>query len=196
MKSLKIAFLSLSVTLAASAAQAGLLLEPYLGYGFGTVEAKQNSGATAKSTLTMPVLGGRVGYEGFLVHAAIDYSLPLGGTSKGDSGGAEDADISGGSSLFAVVGVHIPLFRFWGGYGIIYDLTLKDDGAETTYKGTALKAGVGFTGLPFVALNLEYIMGTTDKLKTSSGETSVSDLGYSSVKSNLVLLSVSMPFDL
>lgn len=179
MKSLKHGILAVAVVFSASAAQAGLLLEPYLGYTMGTFEDSDGK-------LTSPVLGARVGYSAVLLSFGVDYSMYTGGKVKDDN---SDVDASG-SQAFAFVGVGVPLIRAWVGYGVMNDLKLKNSGGESTYTGTAMKAGVGFTGLPFVSLNAEYIMNDYNKLKTPLGE------GDTDAKGSEIRLSASLPFDL
>lgn len=178
MRFMKMALAACSTLLFVNAAQADLLLEPYLGYTMGTAE--QGSDKWDSNNM---VLGGRVGYSALVLQAGFDYSIASGAKFKGKDG---VADIEGdGSQLYAFVGGDFPLLRAWAGYGMMNEFKVKD-GAKLT--GSAVKVGAGFTGLPFLSINAEYIMATFDK----SDGNSLSD----NLKNNTLMLSVSAPFEL
>lgn len=174
-------------------AKAGLLLEPYLGYGFGKFEQATAFGNSDADT-TGTTLGARVGYTfpAFL-WLGLDYSMLLSGEAKGDN---STSDIEG-SSLYAVAGIDFPiLLRAYIGYGFLHELKVKGT-PESTYEGSAMKLGVGFTGLPIVSLNLEYIMADYDKVKGGGSDASIGSGNLiTEAKSSTVMLSVSAPFDL
>lgn len=158
-----------AVTFTSAPAKAGLLLEPYIGYGIGTIGEGAGEG-----DLKAPYLGARVGMTFPILFLAADYMMPVGGE-------VEDADLDGGGDLFAVVGASLPLLRAYAGYGFVR--SLKFDGGGELEDGNAIKLGVGTTILPFVAINFEYITG---KYEEGSAETD----------SSLMMLSASVPFDL
>jgi hypothetical protein len=176
-------------------AHAGLLLEPYVGYEMGSAEVS-SSGLTAKYDTSGITVGGRVGFTMPIFFAALDYSM-ANGKANLTSGPGTSPDLSR-SSLFAVVGASLPLIRVYGGYGFLHELTMKDASGDGVFKGSALKLGASFTGLPFLALNLEYIMSSLNKYKASSGTESAIGTGnpVSDAKANAFMLSVSVPFDL
>ena len=100
------------------------------------------------------------------------------------------------------------MFRVWGTYFLKNKLEFdsstataaSDDSTEITGKGFAL--GAGFTGLPFVALNLEYRSITYDEIKQRDGTkiTLPYSMGGSVVMNEIeakdIVLSVSVPFDI
>lgn len=205
MRSTRMLLVTLLFVLAAAPAKAGLLLEPYLSYDLGVMNltfgtgAGSASGGTAKLGANGIGFGARVGYTIPMFFAGLDYSMAdLSLTEISDSAAALSADKGSRSSLFAIVGTHILFFRGYLGYGLIHDVVAKDSTGDSTFKGSgAIKIGGSFTGLPIVALNLEYIMATYDKVTTSIGDLSVASDGlYSEAKSSTVILSVSAPFDL
>jgi hypothetical protein len=185
--------LALSLSLVALPAQAGLLIEPYLGYQFGNLKttdgamgASPNTGhSDSTSGLT---LGGRLGLTLPLVFIAADYS-----TTNGKSG-SDNAILN---QLGATAGLSLPFFRAYLGYSFMNDLKVQPSTGEVTLSGSALKAGVGFTGLPFLALNLEYIMNTFNKYKGPGVDQSIDSAGYlKDAKMDAVQFSVSVPFDI
>lgn len=167
-------------------AKAGLLLEPYLGYGMGTVE--QSTGAATKSDVSGVVVGGRVGVTLPIFFGGLDYSM-MNGTTKVTSGGSGTNDLST-SSLFVVAGASLPLIRGYAGYGFLNDWTSRLPGGDSTASGSAIKVGAGFTGLPFVSLNFEIMQSTFTKVKFAGVESSYD------AKATSYTLSVSAPFDL
>lgn len=152
-------------------AKADLMVEPYLGYEFGKTKD------AAKGDLTGTQMGLRLGYKSpLMLWAALDGTFGVSGEFKPDVGGNSDAKRT---TLSAVVGVDLPiLLRAWVGYGISNEMKL-DSG---TAKGHNYKLGVGFTALPFVSLNFEYLNekyddlpgGTPGELKNDSYVVSVS----------------------
>lgn len=180
-----------------SAAHAGILIEPYLGYGFGSLDYK-TVGASQEYTDNMsgPGYGLRLGYQFILPWVALDYT-GYSGTGKPGAPGEKDYDYSG-NSLGAVVGVDLPvMFRFWAGYGFSNNFTQKgtDGAADIKAKGTYTKVGVGWTALPILSINFEYQMNDWKKVDAGAGEVDMKDV-FSTFKHNMYLISISAPFDL
>ncbi len=172
---------------AASTAKAGLLIEPYLGYELGTLEQQIPILGTFKGDMSTAQLGAKVAFTFPILFIGADYSLPVGGTIK-DQSSSTKYDVTG-SQLFVLVGASLPMIRAYAGYGLINVLELKNQvgGGTTRYEGgTAIKLGVGTTMLPFVAINLEYILSNYDKINGTSN---------SNGKSNFFMLNVSLPFN-
>ncbi|MBX2994632.1 MAG: outer membrane beta-barrel protein [Bdellovibrionaceae bacterium] len=175
----------------ASHANAGLLLEPYLGY-----ESSEIKIGTSTDKVTGPALGLRAGYKmPMMLWFALDYSMITGGTAKNDSGGADDKIDS--SNLYFDVGFDLPvLARVWAGYGLArsYKAT-PDTGSSSEIKlESPLKVGIGFTFLPIVSVNLEYFMS---KAKEATVGSATIDYGsYDTRDNNGLILSVSAPFNL
>jgi hypothetical protein len=80
----------------------------------------------------------------------------------------------------------LPFFRFWAGYIFSSQLKLETDGLEGTEKGSGFKLGAGWTALPLLSINLEYLMLKYDEMDYD-------DFQNTNRKTNAVLLSVSMP---
>lgn len=138
---MKILFTAVMVICAFNS-QAGLLIDPYIGVGQSktTLDVVNND----DSSNTATYLGSRLGYSKFLFSAGIDYQIA--------SSEIQDED-SRINNLSAFVGVDLPiLFRFWAEYFISSDI--NNDDLDLSFKN-GYGLGVGFTGLPFVSLNLE-----------------------------------------
>ncbi len=161
-------------------ANAGILLEPYLGYETGTQKS-----STSSDNYSVMGFGARVGYTLPLVWFGLDYST---GSGKLKSSGT-DYDITG-TNLFADVGIAIPLLRAWFGYGLQSTLTEKTAGGDAKITGDIMKIGAGFTGLPFIAINVEYLMYTPKKQTYGGVESTLSGMSGTGL-----MLSVSAPFD-
>lgn len=159
----------------ASVSQAGVLVEPYLGYEMG--KTKNPDGKFEGSQL-----GLRLAYKApVFVWAGLDYTMGVSGTAKPDVGANDDGKRS---TLYGVVGVDFPiLVRAWLGYGFMDEIKFDNSGKV---KGKGTKIGVGFTGLPFVSINLEYL---TEKFDEWDGVSLPSDF-----ENNTYILSVSVPF--
>lgn len=158
-------------------AHADLLLEPYLGYHTGEWE----SGSTSKDMKGV-TYGGRIGYQGMGLMVGADYML---GTWEDESNPKNDVKPA---DLGIFVGYNLPLVRF---YGVISpaplnpELKFKNGNSSTKYTGSTMKFGVGFTALPMVSINVEYLMGTYDE---ADGQDLTTDL-----KTKMLGLTVSLP---
>ena len=165
-----------------SSAQASLLLEPYLGYVSGKTEI---SNTTSKFTGTE--LGARVGFSNMGFALGVDYNV---GKFTDDQTPKNDLTVN---DLGVFVAYKFPVFiRAYLTYVPSPEVKSKDSGPELTYSsGNLTKLGVGFTGFPFININLEYIMATYGKI-SAGGITA--DLP-SSAKTTAYALSVSAPFN-
>lgn len=182
----------LALGLSTNKVQAGILLEPYMGYGQGTTKLTPSGGNEISSKSTGVTLGARVAYTlPALFWFGVDYSMLTGGKSKTDGATTED-DITR-SNLYAVAGVDFPiLVRGWVGYGLMNDTTVKQTGGDAKLTGgTAIKAGVGFNMIPLMSVNLEMIKYSGPKATFGGADQALDkydETGYN--------LSISVPFDL
>jgi hypothetical protein len=159
-------------------ANAGLLLEPYIGYNFAAVE-DDGEGSAA----TGAMVGGRVGMTILgTAFIALDYST---GKLDWEPEGGSTAELDGTMTRAGItVGADIPVapIRLWAGwYQMEYDPGLND------LEGDGIKLGAGLTVLPIVDINLEYFNGEFDE----NDGISIDD-----VTEKGLMLSVSAPFDL
>lgn len=163
-------------------AHAGIMLEPYLGYEMGkTSDVVSINGKTDAVNL-----GLRLAYKTpVMLWLGLDGQFGVSGDYKPDSG--SNASLKH-NAYYGVVGIDLPiLFRAWAGYGFSDQFKL-DSPYSGTMKGTNFKLGVGFTGLPFISLNAEYIKGNLTKIEGGSYDgTSLSATDES------VMISVSLP---
>jgi hypothetical protein len=77
--------------------------------------------------------------------------------------------------------------RAWAGYG--FNNKVVADNPDGEWSGTAMKLGVGFTGLPFISINLEYTKDTVDK---TSGTVIGTD---NDLNHDAYMLSLSLPLE-
>ena len=163
-KKLLIAFMFLfSVT-----ANAGLVIEPLVGYGLSGTFTDKNVTPNTEKEFSGVEFGGRLGYSFLGAMAGVHYSM---GTKTFDSSGTGsevDYDIS---NLGVFVGYQAPiLIKAWATYYLDHkaEATINNSAYETS--GSAIAFGAGYTGLPFVSLNVEYRMVTYDE-EVSGGTT-------------------------
>lgn len=165
--------LSLSI---AKTASAEIYLEPYLGYTAGKWEK-----GTDEAKYRGPNYGLRAGYS--MLGFAIGAEYGVGNYNDDASAGNRMTNTDIG--LFA--GFEFPiLVRVYATY--FPKSKAKFDGTSTgeTFDGRGLKFGLGFTALPFLAINLEY---QTNTYNESTKATTVDEL-----KSTQVGINVSLPF--
>jgi len=186
----KLAIALFSLFLFTSTVQAGVLVEPYAGYSIGL--SKDWSGSTYD--YKTPQFGARLGYQFLGLMAGIDYSLSSSFdlNIENKSTGASSKKSSEKNQVGLFVGYELPvMFRAWGTYFL--DANLKNTPVPaTTYSGNGYALGLGFTGLPFVSLNLEWRSFTYDSSKTSGTKTSLAPKWTM----NEILFSVSLPINI
>lgn len=163
-------------------ANAGVMLEPYVGYASGKIGDE----STGKSNGKGVYYGARAAYNmmGFFVGG--EYQ---GGKLKVDSTPKTDNSIT---DMGAVVGYEFPiLLRVYGTYFFASEDKATFSPA-ITFKGNAMKLGIGYTAFPLVAFNVEYYQSTYNK--ASNGTQSATLTGEDLVKGSFVMFNVSMPF--
>lgn len=175
---------------------AGFFVEPYVGYGLGDGERQTSAGATiADEEWSGPLFGARVGGSTMMLNYGVDYSRRLEFDHESKTNGVTTKNKMDGSYLGAFLGVDFPvLVRAWASY--YFDVSMEDQdgtnkGNEVSGNGYAL--GVGFTGLPFVSLNLEYRMLDFDEIKDVTTGQTTTPADYTAKE---LIFSVSVPLDL
>lgn len=184
------------ITLGFQSAQAGWLVEPYLGYNMGSFSGKTKVGGTEIDASDNGLgFGARFAYDFIGLFAGIDYSM-MSTTIKYDKPAGSKDDKADHSKLFAVVGYSLPAIplRFWAGYAFSNAWTVKgtDGASDTKYTGSAFKFGGGYTVIPMLSLNLEYVINSYDKWSSGGSSGNVSD-AYSDFKSSAIFFSASVP---
>lgn len=166
----KYALCLLAVMGLSSYAHAAFMVEPYLGYEMG--EDPDTANSDVKATHIGIRLGGST--LGFMYGFEYD-------TYSGDyEVGSAKVDLDG-SDLGGYVGYNFPvLFNV----RLSYFLVSKADVGSSEFEGNGMKIGIGFTGLPFVNINLDRITRTYDEQDGAS----ISDSDIESY-----MLSVSLP---
>jgi hypothetical protein len=144
-------------------ANADLMLEPYLGYEFGSLTGTPVIGSAGTAKTTMIDFGARIGVDipgGFWV--AGDVLLGTAGTFKPDNG--TDSKTTR-TDLGVTAGFDFPmLFKVYGGYVLVANSTIETNGQTITFKeGTGYKLGAGYKIAPMVNINLEYYIYNTPK---------------------------------
>lgn len=171
-------------------AQAGVLVEPMIGYQFGDGDEPG-----VDHSYSGPFFGGRLGYQQLGFMLGLDYRISTFEDEQQLSNSVVHDDQKQ-TKFGAFVGFNFPiLMRAWVSY--YFDVSMEDDDARNNnagdeYSGDGLGAGIGFTGLPFVSVNIEYHAYSYDEFENArtGAKSSVSDFDVSEI-----LLSVSLPLD-
>jgi hypothetical protein len=161
---------------------AGIYLEPYVGYVANSYDVKL-SGTTGGNPFTVddsdndsdPAFGGKVGYAIPLMAFGADYM------KAGDV-----------SDFGPFVEVRLPVFlKFRATY--IMSSTTKEETEGFKFKGSGFKAGLAFSLLAVLSINLDYITTTYDEM---DGTISGFDIDDVEVKRSAVMASIGFPFDI
>lgn len=191
--------LSLSLVLLSTAAHAGLLVEPHLGYDMTRVVANLTSSPGTDNGLKTNATsyGLRLGYKlPLMVWFAADVDYSAGKTAFTDTATNPTNFDYTRTDMYGVVGIDLPLFlRGWVGYGFSSNLTVKATGANTVVTGTAIKGGVGLKLIPKVSFNVEYILRSMTDQKVGSASSTKVSTTYATYKDAGALFSVSIPFN-
>ena len=173
------ALLAAFAVVAAPTAQAGVLIEPYVGYYMG----KSTQPGSEDTDIKGIGFGGRLGYKFLGLMGGIDYMT---GMYDADSTPKVDATPT---DLGVFVGYEFPIMlRAY----LVYNFQNKLEMDSTTKvelegKG-GLKFGVGFTALPLVAINLEYMTAEFD-------EANGIDQTGNELETKFYGLNISIPFE-
>lgn len=158
-----------------------LLLDPYVGMNVGgTTKFTSGSSAVDYDYNNAPVsLGGRIGFSKLLFSAGLDYQLTSDIKLKNQTEKYDSSELA----IFA--GFDLPiLLRAYAGFIFSADFESTSNKYD---EGSGYKIGVGFTGLPFISINLEYKSVSYDKLNNATVATA---------DHNATLLAVSLPLKL
>jgi hypothetical protein len=198
MKTILRTTLSLLLLTFSLTSHAGILIDPYLGFAIGGVDETGLTANNAKYDYSRPTYGARLGYQTFGFMAGVDYSMASGDWESKNLLVKEKLE-SSASALGVFAGFNLPiLLRFWGTYYLNASSENKSSTATETLNGSGYGLGLGFTGLPFISLNLEYRSFSYDEVEASSGTHSLpsTTAGVGEHAASEVLLSVSLPLDL
>jgi hypothetical protein len=161
-----------TLALLSSAAQADLLLEPYVGYHLGKYTAFNND----TDNVNGPTFGGRIGYSNFTgLMLGVDL---MSGVWKNDDSPAGDVTPTQ-AGLF--VGFEFPiLLRAYAAYSLFVNELKTASGSSTTKAsdGSTIKLGLGFTALPLLSINLEYLASTYKKQDGATQSTTMTSSMY------------------
>lgn len=161
-----------------ASAHAGILFEPYLGYEFGKIKQTGSEDIDVKG----PNFGARLGYQTFGFRIGADYMMSIQDAKQG-SRPTTDYDTK---DLGVFVGYEFPVvLQVYANYFISSKADLDPDTYTKEFSGDGVRLGAGWTGLPFVVINLEYIMRTYKKY----GDTKLAE----QIKASTVALTVSLP---
>lgn len=175
MKKIILALVAMSVF---TTAQASFLIEPFVGYNFNSDYKINGTCTSCELDVEGTSIGARVGWQ--------NLGLQLGGAVKRSQLEVDGLEASV-NSLGIFVGYELPiLFRFWAEYTLFSEVEYEDSGAQII-DGSGYTIGFGYTGLPFVAINLELSKINYKEFEVGSVS------GPVDIDLNTVLLSVSLP---
>ena len=208
MKGFRILAATAVTLLTVKSASAGILLEPVLGYGMGTYEQPVSGfiDTDMKGKSSGIYYGGRAGYGIGPVTIAADVLMAGAIKNKSDDPTWDDEDTKSRTMMGVTGVVSFPLLpiRLWLGYNFSDTVKMKDG---SSIEGNGFKVGVGYTIIPMVSVNLDYITSTFGKIKNDpdfgdatlpitfdpDGVGAATDVTLDKRKTTTILVSVSAP---
>lgn len=152
-------------------AMSGILIDPFIGYSTG--EASGDSKADFSGT----EIGARAAYSFLGLYAGVDYRIRSYTLDGADN-------IEDNSRVALVAGYEFPiLLRAFATYGIVSGMKASSNELEINNDMTI---GVGYTGLPFLAVNFEMSSFNVSKVDTQNTDTDY----------NMYLFSLSFPISI
>ena len=169
-----------------SVAFAGFHLEPYA--AFAASGEWDNGLRTDKISMTN--FGTKLGYQSsFGLQVGGDIQLGS-GTFKTASAGQQDL-----KAASAAFGAYLGYQTFFGLRGYAHYLfssaVALDDSINSALVGNGIKLGVGYSIIPWLALNLEYHSMQYGKSKSDLGDATLNP----KYKTNFIFVAVSFPFN-
>ena len=146
-----IRLITLLIALLPITSKAAIMIEPYVGYSTinysGSLKLSGTKADIDSTTMSGMTYGGRLGAHFLNVGAGLDYSQ----ASYNDPSRVQHIGAYGMVSFF--------FFRLWGTYIASSSRTFEDssNNINNTAKGSGFKAGLGWSILPLLSLNFEYL---------------------------------------
>ena len=181
-------FLSLvcfsGLLLSASVSQA-IYIDPYVGlYASGSGDSTALGSTTEFDLKGKSAFGLRLGWSFAGLAVGVDYQK---GSVEQDTAGTKVDNATTLMGAFVDYDFPVIPIRVYGAY--ILNATLDPENSTSNVEGTGMKVGAGFTGLPFVSINLDYTTLVLDKMSPASAVAFETN-------SKLMMLSVSVPLNL
>ncbi len=155
---------ALVVSLFAWKAYSAVEIEPYVGYELADWDGSDSS-------YTQLNIGGRLGFSFLFFSLGAEASM---GQGDGDVGNSSYDTSETNFGAYAKFTFPI-LLQAYVTYFASSELELEfaNDTNAFTYSGNTMKAGLGFTGLPFLVINFEYLVKNYDEIEYNGTTTSV-----------------------
>ena len=157
-------------------------IEPFAGYGIGS----RNDDTSTNFDTKALILGARAGIGIFpMFTAGVQATLLSGGSSDSTT---LSQDLSGTEAGVYVKWSAPIMLQAYAGYNILANKTETLAGVDTEFTGNGFFLGVGWTGLPFVVINLEMHRDSYSESKTAGTTTTLND-----TTTEMFRLTISLP---
>ncbi len=171
-------------------ARASFLIEPYAGYGMGSVQRTLLSGTAGSASVSGFAYGGRAGFvASHLAILAADYQ-GMSGKEKVDTAAKPNGWRQ--SALYVDMGFQTTMgFRMLAGYAFNSEL-VESGTPDVRYKGTAYKIVLGWILPDDIALNAEYAVHRMSTIESGGATLTVKDT-YSKFEYAAGMVTLSLP---
>ncbi|NOT77838.1 MAG: hypothetical protein HOP07_02405 [Bacteriovoracaceae bacterium] len=187
---LRLPLFVLALTFFAGAAHASFLIEPHLGYNISGSGERGSGASLSKYSYSGLQIGARAGYQVLGFMAGLDFTRSSYTFETKGVASTVNNDIDK-NEVGIFVGYNLPiLLRAWATY--YFSNTAKYSSSTTETSGNTTELGVGFTGLPFMSINLMLRLVNFDEQKTSSTTVAISP----AIDLTEIVIGVSLPLTL
>jgi hypothetical protein len=185
-----------------TASQASLLIEPFLGYSMMDVD--QATTPARKGEANGLGYGARLGAQFMGLMGGFQYDSAMSAELESTNGLVTTKDDLKRTHMGVFVGYNLPImFRFWGTYFFNSEVEGEDSensnggvnyiDATETLSGSGYGLGLGWTGLPFLSINLEYRKFEYDEEEDTNSTPTTSNIDPK-IETSEIMISVSFPF--
>ena len=175
---------------------AGIYLEPLVGANLLGKQEFTITDTKISYNQSGFVFGGKLGYAvmpGFIIGGDLRMGESKFKIDKATLGIASKETYDTTSiGIFASFNI-APLFNVMAAY---YPKNEQENKAKELYSGYKTSLGIGFTGLPFVSINLEFSIYEFNSIKEGAVVTKLPNGGFSTLEGSELLLSISAPIDI
>ena len=181
--------------------RANIYLEPYVGYGTGSFKADYTDALMGTGLVDGKIKG--VAYGGKLgtSYGVVALGVDVMGVDWQDDFTNTVSNATGKSKMKgmlpgAFLGIKLPMIKFGATY--FFSSKIKeefDGGGSAEIKNSGFKVGLGYSGIPFFAINVDYVALNSSAADFDAGAGGMGSFDTFSSKLSFYMVGISFPLD-